>query len=78
MTLATTTAPAPAEPAIPTLEECARLLKLAAVAMAGDGRDDNGGDRKSEDAKSKPAPGAGIDSKEVGRQQQYLRAGRPA
>jgi len=52
----------------------AKLLKLAAVAMAGDNRDENGGDRKSEDARSKHAPGAGIDSKEVGRQQQYLRA----
>jgi len=51
-----------------------KLLKLAAVAMAGDRRAENGGDRKSEDAKSKPAPGAGIDSKEAGRQERYTRA----
>jgi len=76
MTLATTTAPAAAEPAIPTLEECARLLKLAAVAMAGDGRDDR--EREEDGTFAKPAPGAGMGSKEVGRQQQYLRAGRPA
>ena len=51
-----------------------KLLKLAAVAMAGDGREDNTG-TGSNQHQQKPAPGARIsDSKESNRQQQYVRA----
>jgi len=53
-------------------DRATKLLKLAAVAMAGDGRDDR--EREEDGTFAKPAPGAGVDSKEVGRQQQYLRA----
>jgi hypothetical protein len=49
-----------------------KVLRMAAVAMAGDGRDDR--EREEDGTFAKPAPGAGMGSKEVGRQQQYLRA----
>ena len=50
-----------------------RLLRLAAVAMVGDRRADNT-ENQYTTAECKPAPGAGMHSKEVGRQDRYLRA----
>lgn len=54
-----------------------KLLRLAATAMAGDRRADNG-DNSEAGTKgftpTKPAPGAGITSTESGRQEQRLRA----
>ena len=49
-----------------------RLLRLAAVAMVGDRRADH--ERAEDGTFTKPAPGAGMDAKEVGRQDRRLRA----
>ena len=49
-----------------------RLLRLAAVAMVGDRRAEH--ERAEDGTFTKPAPGAGMDTKEAGRQDQYHRA----